>query len=70
MERDDSVYLRHILDAISRIEEYLHGIDEEMFYQHHLVQDGVIGNLRSLVKPASGYRVKYEQCARTFHGRT
>lgn len=45
MERDDSVYLRHILDAISRIEEYLHGVDEEMFYQHHLVQDGVIRQL-------------------------
>ena len=45
MERDDSVYLRHILDAISRIEEYLHGVDEEMFYQHNLVQDGVIRQL-------------------------
>jgi uncharacterized protein with HEPN domain len=45
MERDDSVYLRHILDAISRIEEYLHGVDEEMFYQHYLVQDGVIRQL-------------------------
>jgi len=45
MERDDSVYLRHILDAISRIEEYLHGIDEETFYQHYLVQDGVIRQL-------------------------
>jgi uncharacterized protein with HEPN domain len=45
MERDDSVYLRHILDAISRIEEYLYGIDEEKFYQHYLVQDGVIRQL-------------------------
>jgi uncharacterized protein with HEPN domain len=45
MARDDSVYLRHILDAISRIEEYLHGVDEEMFYQHYLVQDGVIRQL-------------------------
>jgi uncharacterized protein with HEPN domain len=45
MERDDSVYLRHILDAISRIEEYLHGVDEEIFYQHYLVQDGVIRQL-------------------------
>ena len=45
MARDDSVYLRHILDAISRIEEYLHGVDEETFYQHYLVQDGVIRQL-------------------------
>ncbi|HJX37199.1 MAG TPA: DUF86 domain-containing protein [Anaerolineae bacterium] len=45
MERDDSVYLRHILDGISRIEEYVQGVDEEVFYQQHLVQDGVIRQL-------------------------
>jgi uncharacterized protein with HEPN domain len=28
MKKDDSVYLRHILDAINTIEEYLHGVDE------------------------------------------
>lgn len=45
MARDDSVYLQHILDAISRIEEYLLGVSEEMFYEQHLVQDGVIRQL-------------------------
>jgi uncharacterized protein with HEPN domain len=45
MERDDSVYLQHILDAISRIEEYLDGVNEETFYRQHLVQDGVIRQL-------------------------
>jgi len=45
MERDDSVYLQHILDAISRIEEYLQGATEETFYQQYLVQDGVIRQL-------------------------
>ncbi|MBN1661347.1 MAG: DUF86 domain-containing protein [Anaerolineae bacterium] len=45
MERDDAVYLQHILDAISRIEEYLHGIDEEAFQDQHLVQDGIIRQL-------------------------
>ena len=45
MERDDSVYLQHILDAISRIEEYLRGVDEEMFQQQHLIQDGIIRQL-------------------------
>jgi hypothetical protein len=40
-----SVYLQHILDAISRIEEYLQGIDEETFDQQYLVQDGVIRQL-------------------------
>ena len=45
MARDDSVYLQHILDAISRIEEYLQGVDEEAFFQQHLIEDGVIRQL-------------------------
>jgi uncharacterized protein with HEPN domain len=45
MERDDSVYLHHILDASTRIEEYLGGVNEETFHQVTLVQDGVIRQL-------------------------
>ena len=42
MTRDDAVYLRHILDAIYQIEEYVAGFDYEMFLRSRLVQDGVI----------------------------
>ena len=42
MKLDESVYMRHIIDAIARIEEYLHGVDEETFRRNHLIQDGVI----------------------------
>ena len=42
MERDDTVYLHHRLDANDRIESYLHGVNEEAFQSNHLVQDGVI----------------------------
>ena len=42
MNRDDSVYLLHVLDAAARIETYVHGVDEEAFYDHPLIQDGVI----------------------------
>jgi len=42
MERDDSIYLRHIVDAISRIQEYVQDVSEEQFYDNNLVQDGVI----------------------------
>jgi uncharacterized protein with HEPN domain len=45
MKRDEKVYLQHIIDAISRIEEYLQGIDEGTFSQHLLIQDGVIRQL-------------------------
>ena len=42
MKHDESVYVQHIFDAITRIEEYLQGVDEESFHQNHLIQDGVI----------------------------
>jgi len=31
MKKDDTIYLKHILDAISKIEEYLDGVDYSAF---------------------------------------
>jgi uncharacterized protein with HEPN domain len=45
MAHDETVYLRHILDAITRIEEYLRDVGEETFYEQYLIQDGVIRQL-------------------------
>jgi uncharacterized protein with HEPN domain len=42
MPRDNSVYLHHILDAISKIGTYLDGIDRRTFSEQSLIQDGVI----------------------------
>ncbi len=42
MKRDESVYLRHAMDAIAKVEEYLEGVDEGTFRSHTLIQDGVI----------------------------
>lgn len=42
MIKDDAVYVRHILDAINQIEEYVAGFDYERFLGNRLVQDGVI----------------------------
>ena len=39
MRKDDSVYLRHVLDAISRIEEYTQDITYQDFLDSHLRQD-------------------------------
>ncbi len=45
MKRDDSVYLQHVLDAISKIELYLQGVEESGFQQQSMVQDAVIRQL-------------------------
>ncbi len=42
MKRDDTVYLRHILDAIAKIESYLRDVKEIKFLTDSLIQDGVI----------------------------
>jgi uncharacterized protein with HEPN domain len=42
MKKDDSIYLRHILDSIATIEEYLHGVTESKFKATKLLQDGTI----------------------------
>lgn len=45
MNKDDTVFLLHILDAIKWIQEYTHGMNYEGFRSSHLVQDGVIRQL-------------------------
>lgn len=42
MIKGDSVYLRHILDAVNKIEEYTQGISCRDFLENSLIQDGVI----------------------------
>ncbi len=45
MKRDDTVYLEHVRDAISKVRTYLAGIDEPTFRAQSLIQDGVIRQL-------------------------
>lgn len=42
MKKGNSAYLRHVLDAISRVEDYTRGISYKDFMNDHLRQDGVI----------------------------
>lgn len=42
MKHDDVIYLRHILDAITTIREYLSATTEKQFFETRLLQDGVI----------------------------
>ena len=42
MKKNDSVYLRHILNSIERIEDYTEGMEKDDFVSSNLVQDGTI----------------------------
>ena len=41
-QKDDSVYLKHVLDAILKINEYTSKIGSQAFFKNSLVQYGVI----------------------------
>jgi len=45
IQKDDIVYLRHILEAIEQINEYLCGVSHQQFRDTKLFQDGVIRQL-------------------------
>ncbi len=42
MIKDNSIYLKHMLDAISRIAEYTKDVKYEDFIKSNLIQAGVI----------------------------
>lgn len=42
MTKDNLVYLRHIWDAIDRVEEYTRNVEYDNFMNNHLVQAGVV----------------------------
>lgn len=44
--------MQHILDAISRIEEYTLGLKYKGFLKNHLVQDGVIRQIEIIGEAA------------------
>ena len=45
MMRRDNIYIKHILESISRIEKYIDNVQYEEFIKYQLLQDGVIRQL-------------------------
>lgn len=44
MQKDDLVFVSHILESITKIEKYVEGLTSNDFANNDLVQDGVIRN--------------------------
>ncbi len=47
-EKDNSVYVDHMLDCIHRVDEYIES--KEQFYSSRLVQDAVVRNLQVMAE--------------------
>ena len=52
MKRDDTVYLRHILDAIRLIEEYTKGMSENEFLANSMAHDAVVRQIEIIGEAA------------------
>lgn len=50
MEKDDRVYLSHIHQSASLIEQYTENLTEEEFLSNSLVQDGTIRQIQIIVE--------------------
>lgn len=61
-ERDESVYVRHMLDAIARLQRHIDDVEWEEFESSEIIQDAVIRQLEILGEAAG--RISRETCAR------
>ncbi|MCX6057089.1 MAG: hypothetical protein NTW69_02920 [Chloroflexi bacterium] len=69
MAHDETLYLRHVLDAMDTVEEYLLGVNEEKFKNTRLIQDGVIRQIESSGKPFGMFPKTPANRTRKFRGK-
>ena len=56
MAERDEVYLRHILEAVNLIRQYLTGVTREEFMTNRMLQDAVIRELEIIGEAANTFR--------------
>ena len=55
MDKDDSIYIDHILESIEKIEKYTTNISREDFAKNNMIQDAVIRNFEIIGKATKKY---------------
>jgi uncharacterized protein with HEPN domain len=65
MKPDETVYLRHIIDSIAKVNRYITAINEKGFNESTLLQDGVIRQIEIIGEAtrrlSSDFRRKYPE---------
>ncbi|MDN3513347.1 MAG: DUF86 domain-containing protein [Candidatus Brocadia sp.] len=70
MIKDDTVFLRHILDVINKIQEYTKGMDHEGFGASSFVQDGVVRQLEIIGEATKNLSQEIRKSIRISRGKT
>jgi len=60
MKRDDTVYLRHILDAIKSIDNYTKGMSESEFLSNSMAHDAVVRQIEIIGEAARNVSDEFE----------
>lgn len=61
MKRDDTVYLRHIVDAIELIEEYTRGMSENEFLSNSMAHDAVVRQVEIIGEAAGNISDEFQE---------
>ena len=61
MKRDDTVYLRHILDAIGLIKEYTRGMSENEFLGNSMAHDAVVRQIEIIGEAARNISDEFQE---------
>lgn len=61
MSKDDLIFLGHINDAISQIDEYLHNITYSKFIKKKIIQDAVIRQLSIVGEATKNISNKFKE---------
>ena len=60
MKKEDSVYLRHIINAIEQIERYTRGMSENEFLSRPMVQDAVVRQIEIIGEAAGNISLEFQ----------
>ena len=61
MDKNDFIYIEHILDSIEKIEKYTDSINVHGFVDNELVQDGVIRNFEIIGEASKKFSNKFRE---------
>ncbi len=60
-KKDDHVYVKHILEAIERIENYTRGVDFEEFLENEMMQDAIVHSIQIIGEAANNISPAFKE---------
>jgi uncharacterized protein with HEPN domain len=60
MNKDDSIHLQHIVEAIEQINRYTRGMSESEFFSRTMVQDAVLRQIQVIAEAASCISIEFQ----------